>query len=197
MPAPMTHEFGSYLRSGERLLWAGRPHQGFVWRRGALLLLPGLLLWTGLGVGFGLLAVVREFPGPFLFLTAGYVALGALYVLRRFVSDVRYRRGLFYGLTDQRVMILRNDRLRHVWFVPLARLHTVTLMGEATGRGSIVFGPERPLAALAAGVQPPALRRFAIPRFDLIADAAAVHAEIIAARTAAQAGRTRTSSHGQ
>jgi hypothetical protein len=132
------------LPAGEKLLWAGRPKHGLLFRRFEFLLMPVTLLLGGLAFFLGHLVMTG--PGPLLFRLLGIplFAAGFFAVFGRFLSDARRRRHTFYGLTDRGVIIVSGHPR------PVAKRLTARALGEIVlhehrdGRGTITFGGARP-----------------------------------------------------
>jgi hypothetical protein len=126
----------TYLVPGERLLWAGRPRQGFaLTRHGAGNFLFGLFflvfaaLWTG---------VVLLLGEPwFALFGLFFVIVGLGLVVVRPILAARTRRKCFYGVTDQRVLRLVGDRLTAM---SLDGLPPMNMEERGDRSGSIRFG---------------------------------------------------------
>jgi hypothetical protein len=130
------------LAAGERLLWTGRPHAGWLredYRRLAVaplyLLLAALLAW---------LMLFLKAAG-----TTGSVSLAGVYLLAslvhtiaRPIRDVLRRANTIYAVTDRRILVVMGRRRWKIESYPLRDLSPVTLSGELPdGRGTIQFGP--------------------------------------------------------
>ncbi len=173
--AEVRHEFQRELGSQEKLLWAGQPRQGLLLRAADIFLIPFSLLWGGFAV-FWEWAVVRS-GAPFFFALWGvpFVLMGIYIVIGKFFVDARQRRRAFYGVTNQRVIIVSGLFGRSVQSLDLGSLPGLSLDEKATGQGTISFGANPwPHAWLQGSGWPTGRGRFA-PAFDSIADARRVY----------------------
>ena len=139
-------ELRSYLDSGEKLLWAGRPAQGVVLTPEDWSLMP----WGVVGLG---IAVYNfwptkapeplKSPSPFaLFVATGllFIGLGIYLLVGRFCANRLYRSRLIYGITDRRAIIISGLRRRSVQSIYLSSLSALTLEERRDGSGTIYFG---------------------------------------------------------
>lgn len=91
----------------ERILWAGRPRQGFMFQEGDAFALPFALLWTLGAVGLPLTSGHITWSLNSLFLLPFLVA--SFYMLiGRYLHDAWGRSRTFYAVTDRRVLIWRE-----------------------------------------------------------------------------------------
>lgn len=127
------------LRPQERLLWAGQPRLGFVFRAIDLFLVPFSILWCGFAMYWEALAL-RE--GPFLFAIwgAAFVVIGIYFMVGRFFADFLQREWTTYGVTDERIIIVHGVVARRVKSLSLETLTDLTLTERGSGNGTITFG---------------------------------------------------------
>ena len=114
-----------------------------------------------------------------------FVLVGVYFIVGRFFVDARMRSNTYYGLTDRRVLILSGLTSRSVQSTPLRTLHEIGLSEKSDRSGTIVFGSPHPMAAWYQGFAWPGMRQYQTPSFEGIADARAVHSEILNAQRAA------------
>jgi hypothetical protein len=133
--------FAERLLSGERVVWRGRPKQGFMLTSRDVFLIPMSLVWCGFII-FWESNVLRTPNAPlFMALFGGVFLLVGLYlILGRFFVDAWIRTGMHYALTDRRILILRSRPSVKLQSLSLDRLPEATLSETASGRGSIRFG---------------------------------------------------------
>ena len=129
------------LNGNESLLWSGRPRQGVFLRPADAFLIPFSLLWGGFAF-FWEMSVVRS-HAPFFFTLWGipFVLMGVYVIIGRFFYDAKQRENTYYGVTNERVLIVLGIRSRTVKSLPLRTLSDVTLAESRDGRGTITFGP--------------------------------------------------------
>ena len=134
--------FAERLLSGEKVVWRGRPQQGFLLTSRDSFLIPMSLVWCGFII-FWESTVLRMPNAPiFMVLWGGLFLLVGLYLtIGRFVFDAWIRAGVLYALTDRRILILRSRPSVRFQSVSLDRLPEATLNETSQGRGSIRFGP--------------------------------------------------------
>jgi hypothetical protein len=162
------------LDDGEKLLWTGRPRQGFFLRAADGFAIPFSIFWTGFAVVWMVLAVKAK-NGLFL-VGVPLLLIGAYMMVGRFFVDAWQRARTWYGLTNQRVLILSVFVRRNVKSLNLRALSAITLSERDDGVGSITFGPVPPSWPY-RGAQMPGMSAQP-PRFDNIPQARAVFDQI-------------------
>lgn len=166
-------EIALELVGAERMLWAGRPRRGIVFRSSDLFMVPFSLLWAGFA--FFWEASVIASGAPFFFGLWGipFVAVGLYIVAGRFFVDSLARDRTFYGVTDERVVIVSGITSRRVTSLSLRTLSDITLSEKADRTGTISFGPIQYLQWRPGGQAWPGGARMA-PAFEMIRDARSV-----------------------
>jgi len=137
----LRQEIISLLEPGERLLWAGRPHGGIVFRAADFFLTPFSILWTAfvftweyMAIRSGIIfAIIWGIP---------FVLIGFYVVIGRFFWDAQVRKHTVYGITDKRVIILRRFPRRKVQSVFIKDIPQLELTEKADGSGTIILGNE-------------------------------------------------------
>jgi hypothetical protein len=162
------------MGSGERLLWAGRPAQGLRFRIADAVLVPFSLLWAGFAV-YWEASVLRSAPLFFALWGIPFVLIGAYMVVGRFFADSWQRSRTWYGLTDQRVVILNSRGVRSL---PLASLGGVALRERPDRSGTITFGFSDPRAVMLAGGGWPGAAIRMPPSLEMIEEARQVYNQI-------------------
>ncbi len=163
------------LDADERLLWAGQPRQGVRLRAQDALQIPFSLLWGGFALfwEYQALTIAAKAPGPtavvFPLFGLPFVLIGLYLIFGRFFVDARSRARTFYGVTNERVLIISGLFAAQTKSLPLRSLGELTLTQHADGSGTLSFG-SAPLRAFAhpAGSWPGADRSLP-PSFDMIA----------------------------
>lgn len=193
MPDDMSHILAPHLVSGERLLWAGQPKQGFALRGWDIVNVPVAAVAAVAGT---MLTIVefRQPSQPIAPFIALFMALIGYYaaVIRFFVD--RWQRSLtHYALTDQRAIILTRESLPDVRSVYLNTLKEVTYSHRSDGTGTLEF--DRPSVFTiqgrndtGRGMSLPFMDSWLTPAFEMVANGREVRDLILQARDAAQAG---------
>jgi hypothetical protein len=128
----------NYLENKETLIWAGRPYQGRVWKSKAFV----YALWMiGLAI-FTLLLPPNKIRAPMIpkshFVTL-LLLVGILITLWPLLIEPLFRRQLFYGLTNHRLLIVIRFAPGRAQSYPLGLLSNVSLEQSEDGLGSILF----------------------------------------------------------
>jgi hypothetical protein len=176
------------LGPGERLLWLGKPKTRFPLRsQDAFLIAFSVflcacacaILWeiTAFNPDSSSPSFVNPGPPPPLWGTLrgilpGIPFLCAGLVFVQLIIDARLRERTAYGVTDERVLIVSGLFSPRITSLQLTSLSgKVTLKQEASGRGTIFFGPPEALIANGPGPAPPGYTRGQLPAFKRIEDA--------------------------
>ena len=162
------------LSANEKLLWSGRPPQGLLFRAVDIALIPFTLMWAGFALFWESMAIASGF---FLFILWGipFVLVGAFMVFGRFLVDAYLRNKTFYGLTDQRAIIISGLLQKEIKSLNLRTTSDITLNQKSDGTGSIVFGTLPPMAWMMRGTSINGMGRNMVPQFELIPDAKRVY----------------------
>ena len=129
-----------------------------------------------------LLGVASSQSGAPLFFTLWgipFVLAGVYLIVGRFFVEAKQRERTYYGVTNERVLILSGLLKRKVKSLSLRSLSELSLVEGAKGEGSISFG-STPFPAWAFPGWP-GMEAYVTPRFDLIDDAKSVYDIIRAA----------------
>ena len=165
-----------WLLSGERLLWAGRPKRGLVFRRSDLIQIPLSLAWGG--IVFVMFLEETPFPRDSIFTLVGilFIAAAAYFTVGRFIHYAWSRSRVVYAVTDRRVLILKTGLRPRLRSLELTHLPMLELDEGRNGRGTIVFDASPIEDAMEARLQAdwaPAASR--VPRFLDIEGARSVY----------------------
>ncbi len=164
----------SQLASGERLVWSGRPRGGIRFRGADLFVIPFSLLWCGFAI-FWEVAATRATakgggPVAVLFPLFGvpFVVIGLYFVFGRFIADAKMRERTFYGVTNERIIIVSGLLSRTTKSINLRTLTDVSLEERADGSGTITFGPVQYFGRRFPAGTWPGAGQYAQPAFDMI-----------------------------
>ncbi len=129
------------LTGGERLVWCGRPRQGIFMQGSDWAQVPFGLMFTGFSCYWEFLAVQS---GNLFMILWGipFILVGLYTLVGRFFWASWVRRTTFYGLTDQRAIIVVQGRSGNVKSIPVTEMNEVSLSDGPETRGTITFGPE-------------------------------------------------------
>jgi hypothetical protein len=170
------------LGAGERLLWSGQP------RRGLRLRIPHPVQ-SDVGRFCPLLGAVR-LPGRralfFRLWGIPFVLVGLYLIVGRFFADAWQRARTYYGITNERVLIVSGLFQKQVKSLALRSLSEVTLSERGDRSGSITFGAVPVMYGWLAGSGWPGTGKQLPPSFDLIENARQVYAQIQTAQRALQ-----------
>jgi hypothetical protein len=151
--------FVDSLAPGERLVWTGQPRRGIVFRPSDLGTIPFSLMWCGFACFWeasvlGLTGFTKGGGAPLIMKLWGLpiVAIGIYFVAGRFFYDAWRRSRTFYGVTNNRVLIL--ERIMNVKVTSLALLSLPPIVRTMTGpdTGSLAFGVSSPFRQSSRGV---------------------------------------------
>jgi hypothetical protein len=163
------------LIGDERLLWTGWPRHDLFTRFSDLLAIPFGLVFLGIGL---VLAFSTPAPNQPSFLPVligiGPILLGSYLGIGLFVLDALRRRRTYYGLTNERVLIVSGLFHQKTTSMDLRTLGQVSVESRRNGEGTIAFGP------LSAGWQ--SHSRDVVPHFYMIPEAKSVYQKIIVAQ---------------
>ncbi len=139
--------FRSYLFTGERILWTGRPKQGITLSGRDGFLIPFSLLWGGFAIFWNV--GVWTFPESgenvdwfFRLWGLPFLVIGIYIMIGRFFHDAAIRKHITYAVTDQRVLILKGSRSQKFSSLDLSRLPRLELTEHRDGTGTIAFDNE-------------------------------------------------------
>jgi hypothetical protein len=129
------------LAPHEQLLWWGRPRQGFVLRASDAYIIPFSFLWAGFAVFWETIVNVSRAPLLFRLWGIPFVLAGLYITVGRFYVDAKTRAGTFYGITNERALIVSGRKQRKVKSYQLRTLSDVTLTEASRGQGTITLSP--------------------------------------------------------
>ncbi len=165
------------LRPNEKLLWSGQPRPGIILRPVDALMIPFSLLWGGFA--FWEYSVIAS-AGPTFFALWGipFVMVGLYIIFGRFFVDSRRQTQMYYGVTQERIIIVSGSRSRKVNSLNIHMLSDLSMKEQSDGSGTITFGASLPMAAWSSGMAFPGADRYLPPSFEMIPDVKSVYALI-------------------
>jgi len=163
------------LDQGERLLWSGKPLDGVRLRSQDLFLIPFSLMWGGIAIFWEYTAVTHPAKGTgstgifFALWGIPFVCIGLYLIFGRFFADAYHRSRTFYGVTNERIIILSGIFSRQVKSLQLGTLSDISLNQGSGDVGTITFGPfQNTMNIFMPSGSWPGAARYAPPSFDLI-----------------------------
>jgi hypothetical protein len=188
-------EIEQELSPGEQFVWSGQPRGGVRLRAADWFLIPFSIFWCGFAIFWevGALMVTAHAPDPFavIFPLFGvpFVVIGLYLVFGRFLVDARIRGRTFYGITNERIVIVRGLFARRTKSLNLRTLSDISLSERSDRSGTITFGPCYPFGYWSFfGMWPgmwPGAGQYCPPAFDMIDDAKKVYDLVRQAQRAA------------
>ena len=163
-------ELQRLLYPGEQILWSGTPAQGLRLKATDAGIIPFSLLWGGFAI-FWNVGVWKE-NGPLFFKLWGlpFLVIGLYFIVGRFFFDAFIRARTVYGLTNQRVLILKMFMGRKTVSLSLISLPPINLNERADGSGDVAFGAPASFGAWANRSQPQTPVWEGIPNARLVQD---------------------------
>ena len=174
---PPEQVIGETLTGDERLLWTGRPRQGFLLRPADALAIPFSLFWAGFIAFWEISASKGKAPLIMQLWGIPFVLIGAHMLVGRFFVDKWQRARTTYGLTSQRAVIVTELFRRNIKSLSLRSLADISLTERPDGSGTITFGPAAG-AWPQRGIQLPGMSAGLTPGFEQIPNARTVFDQI-------------------
>lgn len=122
---------------GERLLWAGRPKTGIIFRSSDIFLIPFSIMWCGFAVLWESSALSDGAPFFFAIWGIPFVCMGLYVTIGRFFYDRQLRAETIYGITSNRIIIKSGVFKKKVTALNISTLQNLTIDEKADGSGSI------------------------------------------------------------
>lgn len=130
----------SKLLGGERLIWFGRPRQGFFFRKSDALTIPFSILWFGFAIFWNSGVWLSDAPIFFRLWGIPFLIVGFYFVFGRFIVDIFQRKKTYYGITNERILIVSGLFNQATKSIELKGLLEITFEETSNGVGTIVFG---------------------------------------------------------
>jgi hypothetical protein len=173
------------LGGSERLLWAGRPCPGIKFQGADVFLAPITLLWCGFAIFWEASAITKNAPFFFKLWGIPFVLAGMYFVFGRFVVDAKRRERVFYGVTNERIIIISTLFRRNIKTMSLRTLTDVS-MTEGNGKtGTITFGAAPAFYSMFGNSSWLGMGQNTIPAFQMIENTRTVYGLISDAQKAA------------
>lgn len=183
------------LGASEQLLWHGRPKPGLRLRVSDIILIPFSLMWGGFAIFWEFTVFTSGAPFFFMLFGIPFVVLGIYLIIGRFFVDAKQRSRTWYGLTNERVIIVSGVLSKSVKSLNIDTLSDVTLTEKAGGEGSIAFGVPLMWATWISGSSS-RMRNNIIPTFEFIENARPVYELIRQAQQDVKNRGSQSENHG-
>ncbi|MBW4623719.1 MAG: PH domain-containing protein [Cyanosarcina radialis HA8281-LM2] len=132
-----------------------------------IFIIPFSLIWCGFVIFWEVTVVVSGAPLFFILWGIPFVLVGLYFVFGRFIVDARTRERTFYGLTNERIIIVDGLFSPRIKSLNLRTLSDISLTERGDGSGTITFGPTHPMSNWVLPGWPGA-GLYASPSFDTI-----------------------------
>ena len=141
--------FQPALMPGERVLWTGRPKQGWLLSGRDAFLIPFSVMWGGFAIFWnagvwGITGTGSAAPLFFKLWGLPFLVIGVYFVVGRFIHDAAVRRDIAYAVTDKRVLVRRGANSGRIRSLDIAHLPRLELEEHRDGTGTIEFENESP-----------------------------------------------------
>ena len=131
----------SQLSGYERLLWVGQPRQGIIFRLSDIFVIPFLLVWVAFAGIWEIAAFESNRPVFLKLCGIPFVLFGFFLVVWRFFNDARQRKKTYYGVTNERIIIISGSFSQKTKSLALRTLSDIILEEKPNGVGIISFAP--------------------------------------------------------
>jgi hypothetical protein len=130
------------LGPGEILLWSGPPKSGLLLRSSDVYTVPFSLLWCGFAVFWNVGVWYSDAPVFFRIWGLPFLVIGVYFVIGRFFMDAWQRAKTYYGVSNERIIIVSGIFSRNVRSLALRSLSDISISEKSDFSGTITFGPE-------------------------------------------------------
>ena len=173
----------SELSDNEKIIWSGQPRKGIVFRSSDIFMVPFSIMWGGFAIFWEIMAlsIPKDKAGPvaiiFPLFGIPFVVLGLYFIFGRFIFDSNQRKKTFYGLTNQRIIIISGIFSRKIESLNLKTLTNISLKEKSDRSGTINFGQNNPLSWWFGGMAWPGMPKSG-PSLEIIDSAKEVYEKI-------------------
>ena len=145
------------LSSGERIVWAGTPKQGTLFRGSDILMIPFSLIWGGFAIfcEFLALTAVQESKNTpdaiaiiFPLFGIPFVLVGLYLIFGGFICHAKKRSKTFYGVTNERAIIVSGIFSKSVKSLNLNAMSDLSINEKENSLGTITFGQDNPIMSM-------------------------------------------------
>ena len=101
--------------------------------------------------------------------------VGIYFIFGRFIVDSLTRRSTYYGVSNDRVLIVSEFPTSRTKSLGLSTLTDLTFSTKSDQSGSISFGAQHPMSEMFGGMNWPGMGAYQGPRFDMIENVKSVY----------------------
>jgi hypothetical protein len=138
-------------------------------------LIPFSLAWGGFAIFWEAMAIVAGAPFFFALWGIPFVLIGLYLIFGRFLVDARQRAKTYYGVTNERVIIVAGLFRRSIKSLNIDTLTDVSLTEKRDGTGTITLGPIPPWHGWMSGASWPGAGQYAAPALEHVDNARQVY----------------------
>ncbi|BDS13433.1 hypothetical protein [Aureispira anguillae] len=125
-----------HLNEKEQLIWAGRPKQKIIFEAADGCLIPFSLIWGGFAIFWEIMAITTNAGILLILFGIPFVLIGLYGIFGRFIHKSWVRKRTFYGVTEQRIIVVRNNR---VYSTNLSQISDIQVNEDKDGSGTLIF----------------------------------------------------------
>lgn len=171
------NELKPNLSTDEKLIWAGKPKTGILFRTSDTFLIPFSLLWAGFAVFWETSVITTDAPFFFKLWGIPFVLMGLYITVGRFFIDAKKRANTVYGITSDRIIIKSGIFSREIKSLNIRTLSDITINQKSDDSGTITLGPTDFRNSMMQGIEWPGVKQ--PPCLEFIEDVKNVYNQII------------------
>jgi len=171
------NELKPNLSTDEKIIWAGKPKTGILFRTSDAFLIPFSLLWAGFAVFWETSVLTTDAPFFFKLWGIPFVLMGLYVTIGRFFIDAKKRANTAYGITSDRIIIKTGIFSSEIKSLNIRTLTDITINQKSDNSGTITLGPTDFRNAMMQGIEWPGVKQPACLEF--IEDVKNVYDQII------------------
>ena len=171
------------LDGDEKLLWSGQPGRGLRFRPQDVFAIPFGLIWCAMV--FTMFFETSRHPqasGPPLLFIVIFLSFGLYAAFGRFFVDARNRGRTYYGVTNDRIIIVGRGLMAQTKSLQLRTVSDISLTEKSDGSGTITFGPTH--TGWNSGIGWGRTNRYGPPAFEFLENVREVYGVIQRAQKA-------------
>ena len=133
-----SEEWQGDLLPNERLLWSGKPAQGFRWSSRDIFFIPFSLFWCG----FVVVWIAAASSAGWLFAAFGipHALVGVYLLVGRYIYDIKLREKTVYAVTNERILIKNGIFKRATTSYAINNLPEIIFTENSDNTCNIAFG---------------------------------------------------------